>query len=625
MFDFKSEHPGKDAMADTTDANLTAELPDTARTSDLGFDPDALRDKYRHERDKRLRGDGNAQYQEIKGEFAHYLDDPYVEPGFTRAPLTDEVEVVVIGGGFGGLLAGARLREAGVKDIRVIEKGGDFGGTWYWNRYPGAACDVESYIYLPLLEEIGYVPTEKYSKAPEILAHSRAIGRYFNLYDNACFQTEVTEMRWDDAVARWIISTNRGDRMQARYVCMANGPLHRPKLPGIPGVETFKGHSFHTSRWDYAYTGGDSNGGLEGLKGKRVGVIGTGATAVQCVPHLAQTAGELYVFQRTPSSIDLRNNRPTDPEWARSLEPGWQQRRMDNFNVLVSGGYEPEDLVNDGWTDIIRNLLILARGKPGETGGDPSAIVELADFQKMEQIRARVAGVVKDPSTAEALKPYYRQFCKRPCFHDEYLDAFNRPNVHLVDTDGQGVERITENAVVVAGREYEIDCLIYATGFEVGTDYTRRSGYEVHGRGGMTLTRKWSDGISTLHGMHTRDFPNCFIMSNSQSGFTVNFPHMMNEQAKHLAYIVGESLARQARTVEVTPEAEAEWVQTILNLAVMRQKFAEECTPGYYNNEGQPAVSAVRNGPYGAGPIAFVKVLEDWRAEGELKGLELRS
>ncbi len=602
-------------MADTADA-----------ARDLGFDPAALREKYRAERDKRLRADGNAQYQEIKGQFAHYLDDPYVAR-IERAPLTDEVEVVVVGGGFGGLLAAARLREAGVKDLRVIEKGGDFGGTWYWNRYPGAACDVESYIYLPLLEEIGYVPVEKYSRAPEILEHSRAIGRYFNLYDNACFQTEVTEMRWDEASARWIISTNRGDAMKARYVVMANGPLHRPKLPGIPGVETFKGHSFHTSRWDYEYTGGDSNGGLEGLRGKRIGIIGTGATAVQCVPHLARTAEKLYVFQRTPSSIDFRNNRPTDPEWAASLEPGWQQRRMDNFNVLVSGGYEPEDLVNDGWTDIIRNLLILARGQPGEgeAAGDPSAIVELADFKKMEQIRARVSSVVQDPSTAEALKPYYRQFCKRPCFHDEYLDAFNRPGVSLIDTAGRGVERITENAVVANGETYEIDCLIYATGFEVGTDYTRRSGYQLYGKDGITLTQKWSDGVATLHGIHSRGFPNCFIMSNSQSGFTVNYPHMLNEQGKHIAYVVTEAMARQAKTVEVSEEAEAAWVKTIMDLAVMRQKFAEECTPGYYNNEGQPSVSAVRNGPYGAGPIAFVKVLEDWRADGGLPGLELNS
>jgi len=383
--------------------------------ADLGFDPDALRAKYRAERDKRLRADGNEQYVEIAGEYAHYLEDPYVEPGFTRAPLTDEVEVAVIGGGFGGLLAGARLREAGVEGIRMIEKGGDFGGTWYWNRYPGAACDIESYVYLPLLEEIGYLPKEKYTRAPEILQHSRAIGEHFDLYRDVLFQTEVTGMEWDEAASRWIIRTNRGDAMKARFVVMANGPLHRPKLPGIPGVDTFKGHTFHTSRWDYDYTGGDSLGGLTKLKDKRVGIIGTGATAVQCVPHLGAGAKELYVFQRTPSSIDVRANRPTDPEWAASLQPGWQQHRMDNFNTLVSGGFAAEDLVNDGWTDIIGNILNLMR-KQSEAGKSPEdlgKLVQIADFQKMNQVRARVDEIVKKKDAAKALKPWYNQFCKK--------------------------------------------------------------------------------------------------------------------------------------------------------------------------------------------------------------------
>src|SRR5215472_2447013 len=413
---------------------------------ELGFDPVALLKKYRSERDKRLRADGNEQYREIAGEFAHYLDDPYVKPGFSRAPLTDDVEVVVVGGGFGGLLAGARLKEAGIEDVRLIEKGGDFGGTWYWNRYPGAACDIESYIYLPLLEELGFMPVEKYTRAPEILAHCRNIGEHFGLYDNACFQTEVTEMAWDDEAKRWIVHTNRGDAMRARFVVMANGPLHRPKLPGIPGVETFKRHSFHTSRWDYDYTGGDANGGLTKLAGKRVGVIGTGATAVQCVPHLGEWAKELYVFQRTPSSIDVRNNRATEPEWASSLTPGWQQRRMDNFNILVSGGFADEDLVNDGWTDIIGNILLMARKKmsAGEQVGNPAELMQLADFKKMEQVRARVDSIVQDPTVAEALKPYYNQFCKRPCFHDEYLQTFNRPNVHLIDTLGYNDKPTTE-------------------------------------------------------------------------------------------------------------------------------------------------------------------------------------
>ena len=588
------------------------------------FDPDQLRDKYRAERDKRLRSDGNEQYQMIAGDFAHYLEDPYVAP-IDREPLFDEVQVAIIGGGFGGLLAGARLREAGIDDLRVIEKGGDFGGTWYWNRYPGAACDVESYIYLPLLEEVGYIPKEKYSKAPEILAHSQAIGRHFDLYRNSCFQTEVTEVRWDDSIRRWIISTNRGDKMRARFVVMANGPLHRPKLPGIPGVETFKGHSFHTSRWDYAYTGGSSEGGLVGLKGKRIGIIGTGATAVQCVPHLGEFADQLYVFQRTPSSIDVRNNRPTDPSWAQSLKPGWQQERMDNFNALVSGGFAAEDLVNDGWTDIIGNLLIRLR-KEASPDLSPDGLarnLELADFEKMNQIRARVDSVITDPRVAEALKPWYRQFCKRPCFHDEYLQTFNRPNVSLIDTDGKGVDRITERGVVANGVEYEIDCLIYATGFEVGTEYTRRAGYEIHGRDGVSLTQKWSDGARTLHGFHTVGFPNCFIISNIQSGFTVNFPHMLNEQSKHIAYVLRQAQDMGATLVEATHAAEDAWVRTIVDLSQNNVKFLEACTPGYYNNEGKPAARSLQNGSFGAGPVAFVKVLEQWRATGEMAGLHV--
>ena len=588
----------------------------------LDFDPDALREKYREERDKRLRADGNEQYIEVAGQFAHYLDDPYVER-VERAPLFDTVEVAVIGGGFAGLLAAARLREAGVEDLRMIEKGGDFGGTWYWNRYPGAACDVESYIYLQLLEEVGYIPKEKYSRAPEILEHSRAIGRHFDLYRDALFQTEVTELRWDDADDRWVISTNRGDAMRARFVVMANGPLHRPKLPGIEGIDTYQGHTFHTSRWDYAYTGGTSEGGLVNLADKRVGIIGTGATAVQCVPHLGEHAKELYVFQRTPSSIDVRANRPTDREWVSSLEPGWQRRRMENFNNLVSGVYEPEDMVNDGWTDIIGKLLIMMRRGAITAGTDPGEAVELADFEKMESIRSRVETIVRDADTAEALKPYYRQFCKRPCFHDEYLDTFNRPNVSLVDTDGRGVDRITERGIVANGVEYELDCIIYATGFEVGTDYTRRSGYELYGRDGLTLTEKWADGAATLHGMHSRGFPNCFIFSNVQSGFTVNFPHMIDEQARHCAYILEHARAHGVRVVETSEEAEQAWVDEIVRMAVNNQRFLEACTPGYYNNEGRPGERSLRNGSYGAGAIAFIKVLEAWRAEGSLAGLEL--
>jgi len=595
----------------------------TPATPKSAFDPAQLRARYREERDKRLRADANEQYVNATGAYAHYLDDPYVAPGFKRTELEDDVQVVVIGGGFGGLLAGARLREAGVDDLRIIEKGGDFGGTWYWNRYPGAMCDIESYIYLPLLEEIGYVPKEKYTRAPEILAHSRAIGKHYDLYRSACFQTEVTELRWDDTCARWVVSTNRGDRIRARFVALANGPLNRPKLPGIPGIESFKGHSFHTSRWDYGYTGGNSEGNLVGLRGKRVGIIGTGATAVQCVPHLGAFAEHLYVFQRTPSSIDVRANRPTDPEWAKSLQAGWHRQRMDNFNILVSGGFQAEDLVMDGWTDIIRKLLFQIQDNPGAALADVGRTLETADFEKMEQIRARVESIVQDPATAEALKPWYRQFCKRPCFHDEYLQTFNRTNVTLVDTRGRGVERITESGVVAAGREYELDCLIYGTGFEVGTDYSRRAGYPVIGRDGLTLSAKWADGMRTLHGMHSRGFPNCFIMGNQQSAFTANFPHALDELSRQIAYIVRHALDRGVRTLEASEAAESQWVETIIGLSRLSRDFLESCTPGYYNNEGKVSNLTAQNGFYGGGPVQFFKLLQDWRDAGTLAGLDV--
>ena len=302
----------------------------------------------------------------------------------------------------------ARMKEAGFDDIRMIETAGDFGGTWYWNRYPGAMCDVESYCYLPLLEELNYIPQHKYSFAPEILEHSRRIARHYGLYENACLQTSITNLTWDESDQHWIIETNRQDKMRARYVAMANGPLSRPKLPGIPGINDYRGHTFHTSRWDYAYTGGDSYGNLTNLKDKRVGIIGTGATAVQCIPHLGEWAKELYVFQRTPSSIDVRNNRATDADWAANLKPGWQQERMDNFNILVSGGDQEVDLINDGWTDIFRNLTgiaaKLASRKLGRrlTGAERAELMELSDYKKMNFIRARAEEVVKIPLWRQA-------------------------------------------------------------------------------------------------------------------------------------------------------------------------------------------------------------------------------
>jgi len=604
---------------------MSLDTPENGTVSDdaVPFDPDALRAKYRHERDRRLRSDGNNQYIEVKGDFRHYVDDPHVEPGFTRAPLQDEVDVLVIGGGFGGLVAAAHLRRSGVERIRIVEKGGDFGGAWYWNRYPGAQCDIESYIYLPLLEETGYIPREKYASGPEIREHVQRIARTFDLYGLACFQTEIRELHWLEDESKWLIMTNRDDRMKARHVVMSNGPLNRPKLPGIPGIDRFKGHSFHTSRWDYGYTGGDTTGNLHKLADKRVAIIGTGSTGIQCVPYLARHAQHLYVFQRTPSSVDLRGNKPTDPEWVKSLTAGWQKRRMDNFNILINGGTQDEDMVSDAWTDIGRNLRM--RRKPSEIGGpspdELSDSLELADFRKMNQIRARVDATVQDRATAEALKPWYRQFCKRPGFNDDYLPIFNRSNVTLVDTQGRGVDRVTETGMVFDGVEYAVDCIIFATGFEVGTAYTRRAGFEIYGRGGQTLTEYWADGPRTLHGYYSHGFPNCFHLGVLHNAVTSNYHHMLDEQARHIAGVIQEAKLRQAQTIEPTKQAEADWVQTIKETPLENEKFYRECTPGYYNAEGKLGGGGFFSNLYGAGALEFYDLVRAWRVGG-MQGLE---
>ena len=593
------------------------------------IDKDATRRKYLEERDKRLRSDGNEQYLQLKGQLAHYLEDPY-SPVTPRAPKTDHVTFAFIGGGFAGLVTGARLVEAGVKNVRIIEKGGDFGGTWYWNRYPGAQCDTASLVYMPLLEETGHMPSEKYAHAPEILAHCQHIGRHYGLYANALFHTEVTGLEWDAARSRWIVRTNRGDEFTAQFVGMGTGPLHVPKLPGIPGIESFKGHSFHTSRWDYGYTGGNPSGApMEKLEDKRVAIIGTGATAVQCIPHLARACQALYVFQRTPSSVDVRANEPLDRAWfAQIATPGWQQRWLANFTANQAGfGAEVEDLVKDGWTDLSRRIRSKIMNLPPErmTPQHMMAAYEDSDYEKMDEIRARADSIVQDRETAQMLKAWYRQLCKRPCFHDEYLQAFNSPNTHLIDTDGRGVEKITATGVVVAGVEYPVDCIIYASGFEVGTEYKRRAGFDMIGRDGVKLSEHWTEGMRTKHGIHVHGFPNAFLVQPTQGANLIsNVPHNLTEAGKTIALVVAHALGSGAAQVEVTRQAEDAWVALLLT-GMGRMLGSPDCTPGYYNNEGQdPGPRARLNVGYPQGATAYFRYLDEWRKSGDFEGLEFR-
>ena len=592
------------------------------------IDKPALRQKYLEERNKRLRTEGNDQYLELKGELAHYLDDPYT-PVSPRAPKTDHVTFAFIGGGFAGLASAARVKEAGIDSVRIVEKGGDFGGTWYWNRYPGAQCDTASMVYMPLLEETGHRPTEKYAHGPEILAHCRRIGEHYGLYDDALFHTIVDDLRWDEARSRWIIRTQRGDAFTAQFIGLGTGPLHVPKLPGLPGLQQFKGHAFHTSRWDYAYTGGSPDGApLRQLADKRVAIIGTGATAVQAVPHLARACQALFVFQRTPSSVDVRANAPIDADWFASIAtPGWQQRWLENFTANQAGGAAEVDLVQDGWTDLSRRIRANLMKLPREamTPQNMLAAYEDSDHEKMSEIRARVDTLVHDPATAQRLKAWYRQLCKRPCFHDAYLQAFNLPTVQLVDTDGRGVERITEHGVVAGGVEVPVDCIIYASGFEVGTPFARRAGFEVTGRGGIPLSAHWAQGMRSKHGMHVHGFPNAFFVQPTQGANLIsNVPHNLTESAKTLARLIKHTIDQGHREVEVALDAENAWVDLLLS-GPGRMIGTQDCTPGYYNNEGRDAGLAARLAVgYPAGAAAYFKYLAGWRSSGRYEGMVFR-
>jgi len=610
--------------------NYTCEPTNTPDHVDIP----ALREKYRYERDKRLRKEGSRQYVEVSDDYASFYETDPHSPPVVRAPLTEEIDVAVLGGGFAGLLTSAGLKRAGVKSLRVIEMGGDFGGVWYWNRYPGISCDNDAYCYMPLLEEVNFMPSKKFADGVEIYEHCRRIGKHFGLYEGALFGTQVRTLRWDEALKRWRIATNHGDDIKARFVVMAAGSFNKPKLPGIPGIKSFKGHSFHTSRWDYEYTGGGpSDTKLNKLTDKRIAIIGTGASAIQAIPFLARHAKHLYVLQRTPSPVDQRPNPLTDPDWAKSLQPGWQEQRRANFHAWAfepfpAGPYN-HDLVCDFWTEVNRNMAnrLAAMGNPRLTIEELLNLREQEDYKTMERIRRRVASIVKDAKTAEALKPYYRFLCKRPTSNELYLDTFNLPNVTLVDvSDSKGVERLTEKGAVANGVEYEVDCIIYASGFEITTEISRRFGIEkIEGRGGLSLFDHWSKGFKTLHGMSSRGFPNQFFTGFTQAGVGANVSAMYEQQAQHIAYIIKEGLARGVQTVEPSQEAQDAWIKTIRDTGVPSEQFLQECTPGYYNNEGggSEGIRTVFGEPYGPGFYAFEKLIKEWREKGELEGLVL--
>lgn len=550
-----------------TDEALTT-LPDAPPGAAFNAEEQA---KYREFKQAR---EGAADYIAMEGEFAKYLEDVYSEPPVEREVLTDECEILVVGGGFAALLLWYRLKQAGFMDVRFCEKGGDVGGTWYWNRYPGIACDVESYSYLPLLEEMGYVPTMKFASGFEILEYCQGMAEKFGFYDRCLFHTTVQDTVWDEARQRWTVKTDRGDVMKARFVVLANGILTTPKLARIEGMETYQGDAFHTSRWNYHVD----------LEGKRVGIIGTGATAVQIVPELAKTAKELYVFQRTPSTIDVRDQRETTQEeierWQQ--EPGWAVTRRERL-ALISSGRTALKANDDFLSGKVDNFKAT---KQHATPLPPEELIKRqlnTNFRIMEQIRARVEAIVEDPMTAQALKPYYPYGCKRPTFHDQYLPAFNLPNVHLVDTAPLGVSHINERGVVHDGIEYPVDVLIYATGFQWMATSTFNM---VTGRDGRTLQEKWqTHGTKTFLGMHSAGFPNLMIMSGPQGGGgQFNFTRVCEMHATYVVWMLTTMREKGLRTVDVLEEAENEYAAHCREMDLISQPL-RDCS-SYYNGDG---------------------------------------
>ncbi len=544
------------------------ELPDEPAGAVFDAEEQA---RYREYKEARR---GAADYMAMEGDFASYLTDVHSSAPVERPALDDECEILVVGAGFAGLLLWHKLRSLGFEDIRFCEKGGDVGGTWYWNRYPGVACDVESYSYMPLLEEMDYVPTMKFASGFEIFEYCQQMATKFGFYERCLFHTTVESTEWDEDQARWVVRTDRGDAMRARFVILANGILTTPKLARIEGMADFAGTSFHTSRWDYDVD----------LAGKRVGIIGTGATAVQVVPELAKVAGELFVFQRTPSTIDVREQRATtDEEMARwAEEDGWARTRRARF-AAISELRTAVRAKDDYLSGEIADFRERQRTKERLTPEQWTQRQLDENFAIMEQIRGRIDAIVDDPATAAALKPYYPYGCKRPTFHDEYLPSFNLDHVHLVDTAPMGVEHINEAGVVHNGVEYPLDVLIYATGFQWMAAATFNM---IKGRHGQTLSDKWaSEGTRTFLGVHSEGFPNLFIVSGPQGGGgSFNFTDVIDAHANYIAWVLTTMRDRDEQVVDVDAAAEADYAAHCRDADIASAPL-RDCL-SYYNGHG---------------------------------------
>lgn len=515
-------------------------------------------------------------------------------------------------------------------------------------------------MYLPLLEETGYIPTRKYAPGAEIRGHAERIAKRWNLDDKALFRSNVQTAEWNDKTELWTVKLTeyRGPdeppivhSIRAQYVYLAAGVLTRPQVPKIPGLLSFKGDMFHTARWDYKVSGGSqADQTLSGFRNKRVAVIGTAATAIGVIPEIAKYAKELYVFQRTPAYVKPRNQKVTNVDDFKkevAYKKGWQLERQKNWNQHLTNSVKPgtKNLVGDGWTDMPAYSAILGSPYQGLIEPSPERLEQhiidfhALDLPHMESVRQHVEDVVTDPDTAAKLKPWYPSWCKRPTFSDTYLSLFNSPHVHLVDTNGQGVSSVTSNGLVVDEKEYPVDIIVFSTGFQAPNarlgSPAARTGVQVFGRHGLSLDEKWvSNGAATLHGYATNAFPNLFFSGTAQATITGNNIWMLSLIAQHVSYIIVESERRvgfgNRAIIEVIKDAEEAHAGEILKRAPYFSTLAG-CTPGYFNTYGEGAnvtdpgekVKRARGSTWSEGTLSFLKYIGQWRDDGNLEGLKV--
>ena len=529
---------------------------------------------------------------------------------------TETVDAIIVGAGFSGLYSLLRLRRMGLR-AHVIEAASDVGGTWWWNRYPGARCDIESFDYSysfdPELEQ-RWTWSERYATQPEILAYVNHVADSFGLRRDISFETRMLTATWDDGSARWTTTTDTGRTLTSKYLVMAVGCLSQANRPDIPGIDAFRGTTLHTGEWPHD--------GVD-LGGRRVGVIGTGSSGIQCIPLIAAQAESLTVFQRTPAFTLPAMNAPLDPDLVAAFKSRYREHRestrhshggvltsQSEDSALAVDAAERERRFELAWTS---GTLFGLLSSFSDLMVDPEANELAAEF-----VRRRIAEIVHDPDTAARLTP--RSFpigAKRLCLDTGYYDTYNRPNVTLVDLRAEPIEQITPAGIRTSERLVELDVIVFATGFDAMTGALLAP--TISGRDGVTLREKWAVGPRTNLGIATHGFPNLFTITGPGSPSVLTNMMVSIEQHVEWATDCIESLERSgARSIEPTVEAEDQWTEHVTDVAGFTLYPTGNSWYLGANIEGKPRVFM----PYIAGVEMFLAICDDVAANG-YRGFEI--